>query len=128
MICRKWDQPGLDEDVSDRMMFTVTGLSSPLLADPDPEIRAQMLNLLADTRLVAPTFDTPSLLKDPFPRVQMYAALLIARGGGADFRRPDPGTEQYQAQVQDKILGMLRDDVDQGAYLPHVGAMALATA
>jgi quinoprotein glucose dehydrogenase len=128
MICRKWDRADVDEDVRDRVRWAVMNLSPPLVTDPNAEVRAQMLNVLTDTGLVSPTADTDALLQDPSPRVQLCAALHIAREGGADVAHPSPELEFLQGRLRDRILEMLRENDDRDAYLRHAGALALARA
>jgi quinoprotein glucose dehydrogenase len=83
----------------------------PLLADRDPEVRAQTARVLGDGR-VASAFDAlVTLLKDPEPRVRLFAALSLGKLGRVEAVGP--------------VVEMLRGNADRDPFLRHAGVMAL---
>ncbi|MEZ4827520.1 MAG: HEAT repeat domain-containing protein [Bacteroidia bacterium] len=84
----------------------------PLLADTDPEIRAQAARWLGDVRYAPSAESIIPLLKDVSPRTQFFAAEALGRIG-------------HEAAIQ-PIIEMLIANDDQDVYLRHAGACALA--
>ena len=84
----------------------------PLLADADPEIRAQAAKQLGDLRYKAATDQLLALLKDDYPRARFFAAEALGRIGA-------PNATKH-------IIAMLSANNDEDAYLRHAGSLALA--
>jgi quinoprotein glucose dehydrogenase len=59
-----------------------------LLGDPDDEVRAQAAHVAGDLRLERAAGRLIELLRDPSPRVRMYAAIGLARCSAADAVEP----------------------------------------
>ena len=83
----------------------------PLLADPDAEIRAQTVRVLAEAPLKGNDLPLGGLILDPSPRVRSFATLAAARLG-ADRFLPE-------------VLTMLKQNADRDPVLRHAGAFAL---
>ena len=83
----------------------------PLLADADPEIRAQTVRVLGEAREPAALPGLIKLLGDPEPRVRFFAAIALGKLGRAEAFQP--------------LLAMLRANDDQDPYLRHAGVMGL---
>ncbi len=82
----------------------------PLLADREPEVRAQAAKVLGDAR-EAKAFDAlVARLKDDSPRVRSLAAIAVGKLGRAEAVTP--------------LLAMLRSDGDD-PYLRHAAVMGL---
>ena len=90
----------------------VLNATLPLLADTDPEVRAQTAKVLGEARVTQVAAKLAELLKDPEPRVRFFAALAYSRMGHSGRIAP--------------ILEMLRDNADRDPYLRHAAVMALA--
>jgi quinoprotein glucose dehydrogenase len=84
----------------------------PLLADADPEVRAQAAKVLGEAEVLSAAGKLAELLKDPEPRVRFFAALAYGRMGRSGRVAP--------------VLDMLRENADLDPYLRHAGVMALA--
>ncbi len=82
-----------------------------LLADKDPEIRAQSLKALADFKDEAGTVPIAKLLADESPRVQFFAAILVGKRQRID---------QYSA-----ICDLLEENNNRDVYLRHACIYAL---
>ncbi len=84
----------------------------PLLADKDPEIRAQSAKILGDGRAAKSFPHLVKLLGDSSLRVRFFAAQSLGKLGRSDAVQP--------------IIGMLRENADRDIYLRHAGAFALS--
>jgi quinoprotein glucose dehydrogenase len=84
----------------------------PLLADADPEVRAQAAKALGEADVLTSAGKLAELLKDPEPRVRFFAALAYGRMGRSGRVAP--------------ILDLLRENADRDPYVRHAGVMALA--
>ncbi|MEC7695530.1 MAG: PVC-type heme-binding CxxCH protein [Planctomycetota bacterium] len=84
----------------------------PLLQDPDAEIRSQCALVLGDAPLAVASRSIASLLGDPEPRVQMYAAIALGK-------LQDPETIE-------PLLQLLRDNNDHDPYLRYAAVSGLA--
>jgi quinoprotein glucose dehydrogenase len=82
-----------------------------LVADADAEVRAQVARMLGDTS--RPEFGGPltALLKDPSPKVRLFAAIGVGRCGAQE-SRPD-------------LLRLVEENADQDATLRHGGVVGL---
>ena len=83
-----------------------------MLADGDPEIRAQAAKLVGDIRYGAASSALLPMLRDPSPRVRFFAAEALGR-------------IRETAAIQ-PIIVMLRANNDDDVYLRHAGVTALA--
>lgn len=83
-----------------------------LLADGDPEIRAQAAKLLGDLRYGPASTALVPLLHDPVARPRFFAAEALGRVGYAPAFRP--------------VVDMLAENNDEDVYLRHAGALALS--
>ncbi|MBI3862808.1 MAG: HEAT repeat domain-containing protein [Planctomycetia bacterium] len=83
-----------------------------LLADADPEVRANSARVLGDAKLDKASGKLAELLKDPEPHVRFQAAL--AYGWMRKSGRLAP------------IVELLRENADSDPYLRHAAVMALA--
>ena len=84
-----------------------------LLADHDPEVRAQAAHVLGEVPSVGAARFIP-LLADESTRVRSFAALAIAR------QETTP-----TGQATGPILRLLEENADQDTYLRHAGVVAL---
>lgn len=83
-----------------------------LLADGDPEIRAQAAKLIGDLRYGQASTALVPLLRDPVARPRFFAAEALGRVAyGPAFRA---------------IVEMLAENNDEDVYLRHAGALALS--
>jgi quinoprotein glucose dehydrogenase len=82
-----------------------------LLADPDPEVRAQTAKVLGDRRISAAGEKLQPLLGDASPRVRYHAALALGKIG----HRP----------AFDALCAMLAENADKDPILRHGGVMGL---
>ncbi len=85
----------------------------PLLADSDPEVRAQAAKVLGEIRALEAFAGLVNLLTDPSDRVKFLAAVALGRLG-----RP---------QAVEPLLSMLRASGDKDPYLRHAGVIGLAS-
>jgi quinoprotein glucose dehydrogenase len=85
-----------------------------LLRDSDAEVRAQAARVVGDAREAAAYEPLRTLLADPQPRVQFFAALALAKLSRKEAVAP--------------VVEMLRRNADRDAYLRHAGVMALVGA
>jgi len=83
-----------------------------LLADRDPEVRAQAAKVLGFRRLSAAAGPLTPLLADGNPRVRLQAAIALGRIG-------------HKAAV-DPLFKLLADNADKDPLLRHGGAFALS--
>ena len=83
----------------------------PLLADRDPEIRAQAAKAAGDARDRASLGKLIGLLADASPRVRFFAAMALGKLGDAEAAGP--------------LLELLRRNDDQDPYLRHAAVMGL---
>ena len=89
-----------------------------LLSDPDPELRAQAVRTLGDSKL-AGLAGAIALLSDPEPRVRLHAALALGRRGRSL-------SKEDQHRALQAVCTLLRDNADRDAFLRHGAVMALA--
>ncbi len=82
-----------------------------LLADTDPEIRAQVLKTLGDSASSDKPLAVGPFLKDPSARVRFFAAILAGKS--------------KDSTAFDAICEMLAANNDSDVYLRHAGAFAL---
>lgn len=85
----------------------------PLLADPDPEIRAQSAKVLGDARVKDAFGGIVKLLQDDSLRVRYFAVMALGK-----LRFPND-----RAAI-DPIVEMLRENDDRDPYLRHAAVMA----
>jgi quinoprotein glucose dehydrogenase len=83
----------------------------PLLADGDPEVRAQTAKVLGDSREFSALNKLVGLLKDQSPRVRFFAALALGKLARHEAFEP--------------LLDLLRGNADKDAYLRHAAVMGL---
>ncbi|WP_234824018.1 PVC-type heme-binding CxxCH protein [Bremerella cremea] len=88
-------------------------LSTVLVNDEDPGIRAQVGRVLGELRVI---YGLPKLLEDDNPRVLYFAMLGLGNAGP----HGDPN------QVIDRVAAILAKNADQDPVLRHAGIMALA--
>ena len=82
-----------------------------LLADPDPEVRAQTAKVVGEAT-EAKAFDRLiALLADASPRVRFFAAIAVGKLGRSEAIGP--------------LLAMIRANGDNDPYLRHAGVMGL---
>jgi quinoprotein glucose dehydrogenase len=84
----------------------------PLLADSDPEIRAQAAKWLGDIRYSKAGFQLIKGLTDGNPRVQFFSAEALGRSKNADAIQP--------------LIGLLQANNDEDAYIRHAASLALS--
>jgi quinoprotein glucose dehydrogenase len=94
-----------------RKQTSVLNAVIPLLADADPEVRAQVAKVLGEAEVLSAAGKLAELLKDPDPRVRYFASLAYGR-----MRRSGRVTP---------ILDLLRESADRDPYVRHAGVMAL---
>ena len=87
------------------------GALSPLLADADPEVRAQAAKVLGEAKEARALDRLIGLLKDASPRVRFFAAMALGKLG--------------RSRAIEPLLGMLEANADLDPYLRHAGAMGL---
>lgn len=80
-------------------------------ADAEAEVRAQAIKVLGEGRHFKAADRIKELLKDPEPRVRMFAALAAGR--------------LAKAELLPAVVEMLKANADADAYLRHAGVMAL---
>lgn len=100
----------------------------PFLADPDPEIRAQIAKTLADRGVVGYYSNYTDLLSDPDPRVQFFGALWLGKTvkrGFHEVQSSANSTQLVNLRETTPILDLLRKNADTDLYLRHAGVMAL---
>jgi len=83
----------------------------PMLADGEPEVRAQAVKMLGECGGSAERIEFPQLLVDESPRVRMFAAIAAGH------------TEAVGALPY--VWRMIIEDDNRDAYLRHAGAYAL---
>lgn len=98
--------------IADRVK-TVELLSTQLVKDKDPEVRAQVGRVLGELRVI---YGLPELLEDENPRVQYFAMIGLGNAGP----HGDPN------QVIDRVAAILAKNADQDPILRHGGIMAMA--
>jgi quinoprotein glucose dehydrogenase len=81
-----------------------------LLGDKNPEIRAQALRVLADSKIDTAAVPLASLLADESPRVRFFAAILAGKHKMAGGFVP--------------VCEMLAENNNRDAYLRHAGVFA----
>ena len=87
-------------------------LLTPLLTDPDAEIRAQTAKMFGDLRYAPAGRNLVPLLTDIAPRVRFFAAEALGRIAHKPAAAP--------------IVAMLADNDDKDVYLRHAGSLALS--
>jgi quinoprotein glucose dehydrogenase len=87
---------------------------APLLADPDPELRAQAAKVVGESRVANAFNGLVGLLDDASPRVRFFAAIALGKLGRSEAVGP--------------LLRMLRVSADSDPYLRHAGVMGLVRA
>ena len=85
----------------------------PLLADSDPEVRAQAAKVLGEIRAQEAFAGLAKLLTDSSHRVKFFAAIALGRLG-----RP---------QAVEPLLSMLRTSGEKDPYIRHAGVVGLAS-
>ncbi len=95
-------------NAGDKPLQTLT----TLLADGDPEVRAQAAKALGDLHRTGAQALLVKALQDPAPRVQFFAAQSLGKVGDASSAEP--------------LIALLRANDDKDAYLRFVGAHALS--
>ena len=83
----------------------------PLLADPDPEVRAQAAKVVGDAKEPKSFEALVGLLDDASPRVRFFAAIALGKLGRSEAAGP--------------LLKLLRANADNDPYLRHAGVMGL---
>ncbi len=83
----------------------------PLLADADPEVRAQSARILGEARCEQAGEALEHLLRDPEPRPRFFAAMAMGR--------------LHRTGAGPAIVEMLRANQDQDPFLRHAGVMGL---
>jgi quinoprotein glucose dehydrogenase len=83
----------------------------PLLADDDPEVRAQAAKVLGEAKEPKALAGLIGLLTDASPRVRLLAAIAVGKLGRSEAIGP--------------LLRMLSANGDQDPYLRHAGVMGL---
>lgn len=86
---------------------------TPLLADPDAEIRAQVARTIGDVRFKDGFAALIPHLQDESPRVQFLTAIALGRIGNKDAAGP--------------LLSLIEKNGDKDAYIRHAGVFALAS-
>ncbi len=84
---------------------------APLLADPDPEVRAQAAKVVGEAKEPKSFEALIGLLDDASPRVRFFAAIALAKLGRSDAAGP--------------LFELLRANADNDPYLRHAGVMGL---
>lgn len=87
-------------------------LVTPLLKDPDAEIRAQAAKMLGDIRYAEAAPNLVALLADSEPRPRFFAAEALGRIAYKPAAAP--------------IVAMLAANDDKDVYLRHAGSLALS--
>lgn len=102
-------------EIARRKPASAAGLA-PVLADPDPELRAQAVKTLGDqawdAAAGAPVAKYVELLADPAPRVRREAALAVGKHAGPDAIGP--------------VVAMLAQAKNADPVLRNAGAYALS--
>jgi quinoprotein glucose dehydrogenase len=101
-------QKGKNPEWRDMVLKPVLGL----LADKEPEVRAQAAKVIGDAPTVKTLMALLPLLKDEQPRVRFLAAQGLGRRSGLAL-----GTKE--------LIEMLRENADRDPYLRHAGVAAL---
>ncbi len=86
----------------------------PLLADRDPEVRAQAAKLLGDHRVEAAFEELVARLEDESARVRFFAAQSLGKLGRPEAAEP--------------LLALLKENADEDEYLRHAAVMGLVGA
>jgi len=100
-----------ESKIADRVE-TVQLLSSQLVKDEDPEVRAQAGRVLGELRVI---YGLPELLEDDDPRVQYFAMIGLGSAGP----HGDPN------QVIDRVAAILAKNAGEDPILRHGGIMAM---
>lgn len=82
-----------------------------LLKDPNPEIRSQVLRVLADSKIEINSATLTNLLADESPRVRFFAAILAGK---------HKASQSFEA-----ICNLLKENNNKDVYLRHSGVYAL---
>ena len=82
-----------------------------LLADPDPEVRAQSAKVLGDGKITSATPKIIALLKDQDNRVRFFAAMSLGKIG--------------EKTAFDPLVVMLAENDDKDPILRHGGVMGI---
>ncbi len=96
-----------------RRFDQVTESITRYLEDRDPEVRAQTAKILGETGRSSAIQLLIPLLKDPSPRVQMFAAIALSKFNRSEIEKP--------------AKEMLRANDNKDLYVRHGGVMALAS-
>jgi quinoprotein glucose dehydrogenase len=83
----------------------------PLLADLDPEVRAQAAKVVGEAKEPKAFEGLVALLDDASPRVRFFAAIAVGKLGRPEATEP--------------LLKLLRASADTDPYLRHAGVMGL---
>lgn len=97
-----------------QLVGKAAGVLSPLpalLADANPEVRAQAAKVLGEGRAAAAGDKVTALLKDPEPRVRFFAAMSLGKLGHKAAFEP--------------LVALLAENDDKDPILRHGGVMGL---
>lgn len=83
----------------------------PLLADEDPEIRAQAAKWIGDVRYAGASDPLIAMLKDTYPRAQFFAAEALGR-------------TKSEAAING-LIALLESNNDQDVFIRHAASLAL---
>jgi quinoprotein glucose dehydrogenase len=96
---------------SDSLRQSAFAVLIDLLQDPDPEIRTQILRVIADAPFSGEALPLGTLLHDPSPRVRFAAGIAIGKLKAIG---------HYSA-----VLDFIKKNNNRDAYLRHAGIYAL---
>lgn len=95
-----------------RRSINDAALLVPLLADSDPEIRAQAAKWIGDVRYGEAGDKLTAMLNDEYPRAQFFAAEALGRTSNAN--------------AIEGLIKLLETNNDQDLYIRHAASLALA--
>ena len=106
-----WGPGQVGRTVRDGRRTSQWSALEPLLADPDPEVRAQAAKVVGDAREPKSFSVLVRLLDDASPRVCFFAAIALSKLG--------------RSEAAVSLLKLLRANADSDPYLRHAGVMGL---